>query len=299
MLHISKFQAAVLAGLIVAAPAWTRAQAQESSARETVRAVMKNELSADANDRTHRMFKESKKVPGKSTVKLVVETAHGNVSRVLEIDGRPPTPEQRAKDEANMQKLISDPAEQQKQARDRREDGKQARNMMQMLPDAFLWTKTGETNGVSSFKFRPNPEFDPPTREATVLGAMAGTMTIDQRQLRLKSLKGELTKDVEFGWGILGRLHKGGTFNIERAEVSPKVWQITETHVHISGRALLFKSIDQNEDEVTSDYKRVPDSLSLQEAAAMLKKDGAENAQNRRSGTNAKPAANEVASSVH
>jgi hypothetical protein len=296
MLHISKLRAAIVAGLLIAAPAWVRAQG--SSARETVRAVMKNELAADANDHTHWMFKESKKVPGKSTVKLVVETPKGNVSRVLEIDGQPPTAEQRARDEANMQKLISDPQEQQKQARDRRDDGKQARNMMKMLPDAFLWTKTGEASGVGSFKFRPNPDFDPPTREAQVLAAMAGTMTIDQRQMRMKSLNGELTKDVEFGWGILGRLRKGGTFSIERAEIAPKVWQITATHVHISGRALLFKSIDQNEDELTSDYKRVPDSLSLQEAAALLKKDGAENAQNIKS-NNWKPAKREVASDIH
>jgi hypothetical protein len=296
MLHISKFRAAILAGLVIAAPTWVRAQ--ESNARETVRAVMKNELAADANDHTHWMFKESKKVPGKSTVKLVVETAKGNVSRLLEVDGRPPTAEQRARDEANMQRLISDPQEQQKQARDRRDDGKQARNMMQMLPDAFLWMKTGEANGMTTFKFRPNPDFDPPTREAQVLAAMAGTMTIDQGQLRMKSLRGELTDDVEFGWGILGRLRKGGTFSIERTEVAPKVWQITATHVHISGRALFFKSIDQNEDELTTDYKRVPDSLSLEEAAALLKKDGAENAQNGNS-NNRKPAPKEVASKAN
>ena len=35
------------------------------------------------------------------------------------------------------------------------------------------------------------------------------------------------------GFGLLARIKAGSTFDIERRQVAPGVWQITETHVHI------------------------------------------------------------------
>ena len=34
------------------------------------------------------------------------------------------------------------------------------------------------------------------------------------------------------------------------------MWQITETHVHIGGHALLFKTIGEQEDEVKTEFRR-------------------------------------------
>jgi hypothetical protein len=104
-----------------------------------------------------------------------------------------------------------------------------------------------------------------------VLAAMSGTLVVDEREMRLKSLSGHLDKDVVFGWGLLGRINAGGTFQIIREEVGPGSWQITQTHVHISGHALFFKTIGDQEDEVTSDYHRTPAGVDLDKAAQMLR----------------------------
>ena len=61
-------------------------------------------------------------------------------------------------------------------------------------------------------------------------------------------------QDVTIGWGLLGRMDEGGTFRVERREVAPGIWQIVETHVHIEGRALLFKSIGEQQDEVQTEF---------------------------------------------
>jgi hypothetical protein len=42
-------------------------------------------------------------------------------------------------------------------------------------------------------------------------------------------------------------------------------------HVHISGHALFFKTIGDQEDEVTSDYHHVPDDVNIDRAAEMLR----------------------------
>jgi len=83
-------------------------------------------------------------------------------------------------------------------------------------------------------------------------------------------MKGRLSEDVNIGFGILGRLRQGGTFNVERRQVAPGIWQITETHVHIEGRALFFKTIGQQQDEVKSNFTPVPPGTTLQQAVAML-----------------------------
>lgn len=247
--------------------------AQAQSADHIVRQVVENELRADTSQRTFWMYKDVKKTPEKSSTRIIIETPHGNVARTTELNGHQLSPEERQQDEDKIHKMVSDPAIQQKQRRDSKEDGEKARNMMKMLPEAFIWTVNGEDNGVISLSYKPNPKFQPPDRETQVMSLMAGTMTVDRTQMRLKILKGALTQDVDFGWGILGKLRRGGTFSVERTEVAPHEWQITETHVHIAGRALLFKSIDQNEDEWNSYIKHVGQSLTLQQAANMLHSD--------------------------
>jgi len=257
----------VAAGIALTCPALF---AQAQSADQMVRQVVQNELRADATQNTFWMYKDAKKTPERSTTKIVIETPHGNVSRMLDVDGHPLSPEQREQDEQKIRSMVTDPAVQQKQRRDSKEDGQKARNMMKMLPDAFIWTVAGGNNGEVSLSYKPNPKFQPPDRETQVMSLMAGTMTVDRAQMRLKVLKGALTQDVDFGWGILGRLRKGGTFSVARTEVAPNEWQIVETHVHISGRALLFKSIDQNEDETNTYIKHVAPSLTLEQAASLL-----------------------------
>jgi len=50
------------------------------------------------------------------------------------------------------------------------------------------------------------------------------------------------------------------------------VWQITQTHVHIQGHALLFKNISQNGDDVLSRFQPLPGDISLQQAEIELLK---------------------------
>lgn len=100
------------------------------------------------------------------------------------------------------------------------------------------------------------------------MGMMAGQMIIAHNGNRIQTLKGKLTQNVSIGFGLV-RMYKGGTFDIERRRVGEDHWQITETHVHIGGHALLFKNIGQHEDELKTNWKPSPDN-TLEEAARTL-----------------------------
>lgn len=247
------------------------AAAHAQSATEMVRTVVHNELEADRNDHTSWMYRDAYKSPEKDIVKLVIETQQGNLSEVILDHGQPPSEQEHQDDLNHIQQLVTDPALRERQKRAEQHDGQQARDMMNLLPNAFVWHVIDHANGELTLSFYPAPSFSPDSMSAKVLAAMSGTMVVDEHAMRLRKLAGHLDKDVVFGWGLLGRINAGGTFEIVREDVGYGSWQITETHVHISGHALFFKTIGDQEDEVTSDYHRTPDGVDLKKAAEMLR----------------------------
>jgi hypothetical protein len=52
-------------------------------ARAFVHAIVTSELAADANDHSRWMYRDEDKTPGKNTVKLVIQTSHGDLSKTI------------------------------------------------------------------------------------------------------------------------------------------------------------------------------------------------------------------------
>jgi hypothetical protein len=258
-----------LAAVLVPALAPRTLHAQ--SVDEIVRTVVKNELDADTNDHTPWMYRDAYKSPDKDIVKVVIETPQGNLSEVIEDHGQPPSPQMHQDDLNHIQQIVSDPDLRARMKKAEQHDGQQARDMLNLLPKAFIWKIVDRSGGDVKLSFYPDPNFSPDSMSGKVLAAMSGTMIVDQNHMRLKDLSGRLDHDVTFAWGILGRINAGGTFRIVRDDVGYGSWQITGMHVHISGHALFFKTIGDQEDEITSDYHRVPQGVDIGKAAQMLK----------------------------
>jgi hypothetical protein len=238
--------------------------------KDIVRTAMQAELAADKNDHTRWRYRVAKK-DGTDTVAIVVETEHGAVRRVIMRNGQPLNEaEARAEDE-RVQRFIHDPEKLAKQKRDGAQDGKNAEDLLKMLPEAFTWKIVSEDEQKYTLHFEPDPSFNPPNMQGRVLGTMAGTLVVSKPERRIATISGKLTQDVTIGWGLLGRLREGGTFRVERREVIPGFWQIVETHVHIEGKALFFKTIGEQQDEVQTEFTQVPQGTTLEQAAEMSK----------------------------
>ncbi len=48
---------------------------------------------------------------------------------------------------------------------------------------------------------------------------------------------------VDFGYGLLGHIEKGGTFEFRREQVSDTHWKASLIEVHIQGRVLLLRNV--------------------------------------------------------
>ncbi len=130
---------------------------EANSAQQLVQQVIENELASNRNDHTKWMFRDADKTPDKDTVKLVVETADGNVSKTMLMNGRPLTAEERSQDEAKMEKVVNDPAVRARQRRNTAHDDQQAVSLMKMLPERVYLDKGGgvERRGDSEVQAEP------------------------------------------------------------------------------------------------------------------------------------------------
>ncbi len=230
------------------------AQISEPRALSALKLAVTAELNASKTDKLPWMYRDHDAQPGKDAVYQVIETPRGDLRRMLELNGTPLTGAARDKELDRLREYVSSPDEQAHQRKLAEADDRQAREFLGMLPGAFVWTTVSETAQTITLKFHPNQDFSPPDSQSRVLSVMAGQLVIARSANRIQSLQGTLTDDVKFGFGFFGKIDKGGTFNVERRELSPGHWQITETHVHIGGHALLFKTIGQQDDEAKTEW---------------------------------------------
>lgn len=249
-------------------------------ANQYVREVIQREVNIENNDHTHWRYLKHREDEKGSNVRDVIQTKDGQLSRTLLINGQPLNHEDRQKDQERMRKLVSDPNERAKRNKREKEDGDKAVQMLKAIPEAFIFKYDGPEDDLVRLTFSPNPDYDAPTRELEVFRALGGKMWINRAAGRLARIDGTLFEDVTFGWGLLGRLHKGGTFNVVQKEVGPNHWEVVSTDVNMSGHAIVFKTINVKQHEVLSDFRRMPDDLTIAQAYQMLEKGGAISANN-------------------
>ena len=262
---------ALLLAILLSVPA--AAQAPSVPPNELVRAVLANELKAENDDHSHWMFRLQSEGPnGTTQVEEVVQTNNGDLKRPILINGRELTSKEQQQADQRIQQLIHNPGALRKSAKEKNEDALRGQRLLKMLPDGFTFTYGERRGDLVELHFKPNPHFKPRTHEAQVFHAMEGTIWLDTKQNRLAQISGHLTREVKFGGGFLGHLDKGGVFDVKQAEVAPGYWELTFLNVQMKGKALFFKTIGAQQKFSKSDFKLLPDNLTIAQGAEILRK---------------------------
>ena len=259
--------AATLA-LIMIASASARGQ---QNPQQLVTQMVYNELHAGQSQH-YWMYRDVDTEGGKTKVSRVVETPDCWFRWTISVNGQPLPASETQQQEAKLEKLVNDGALRKKNREALEQDGKKAQSLVKMLPDVFVYSYDGERDGNIRLKFRPNPQFHPPSNEAKVFHNMEGVLLVNKREKRLAGISGTLMQDVDFGWGLLGKLYKGGTFKVQQTRLAPNVWEMTTLDVHIGGKALFFHTISEQQSEVESEFQPVPANIKLAQAASLAEK---------------------------
>ena len=253
---------------LAAGPACLVAQPPET-AGQLIRETVYNELQ-DHNNHGYWRYWIQQHVQNDTRLQEQVETADGPIARLVQTNGHPPDDQARDEERAKLEHLVNSPHEQSNHRKDYVDDEKHAALIMALLPDAYVFEYAGEESGCYHIRFRPNPDYATHTVEARVAHAMTGDLWIDARMKRLSRLEGHLEENLDFGFGLLGRVDKGGWFHVERVQVSPTEWKTRRMEIHLSGRAVLFKTIARDTNEIRGGFAAVPAGLNLAQGMRLL-----------------------------
>lgn len=285
--------------LLLPPPATARAQASPPpsvDAAALVRRAVAKRLAADAAPQPVR-FVFHKRDERHDYTQQIVETRQGDVALTIAANGQPLGPAGRQAQTDRLNNFAAHPDLQEHRHKREQADAARIDKLLRELPDAFLYHEDSIVPCTTTLPpfvpipgeplppppagpipvaqcyhltYVPNPRFAPPDAESKILTGMAGEVWIETSHERLVRLSAHVISEVEFGWGIIGRLDKGGTIFLEQTDVGNDNWQLTRMKLNLTGKALLVKSLSFRITEEMSRFSPVPTSLDYRKAIQML-----------------------------
>ncbi|HXW91898.1 MAG TPA: hypothetical protein VEK33_15210 [Terriglobales bacterium] len=220
----------------------------DAHAQELVRQAVANEqaspfLAKECTYQYHRL------VYGKHETLEMIKTSDLIVGKVVRIDNRPISKAEEHKEDDELRRLLHDASAQQQQRKRQQRFEHYIRELIQSLPQAFRYTETDTEVGAQGARlihlnFQPAPDFHPASADLEVMRGLSGVMVIDDQRKRIVKLDAHLFRDVDFGWGILVHLNKGGSLLLEREPANPPGADVQNLTLNIDGRILLFKKLE-------------------------------------------------------
>jgi hypothetical protein len=197
-----------------------------------------------------------------SETRSVIETREGRADRIVLFNGEPLSPAQQEKQEHRLEKLLSDHDAFKDELKDQKSETQRRIRIVKAFPKAFFFDFAGAEKGLLRFDFRPDPDFSPKDRETQMYRGMEGSVWIEPAQERIVRIEGILIKDVNFGWGIVGHLNKGGIYEIAQTQLSPGKWRITMLDVDLKGKTFLINSFRFKRKEIDSQFHPVTSDMT-------------------------------------
>ncbi len=268
--QIAKFVLAILLILVASALARNPAPSDPSQQADDLlrRAVANEKLSAQDG---YFAWTDRLQKPRGSVTKLMVNTPQGILSRTVAINDRALNADEHQQDDDRINRLL-DPAKMRDKAAKQREDQQHIERLLLALPDAFRCQYETAVHDDRTFHLEcsPNPKFSVPNYESQVLQGMKAKILIDREELRISRIEGTLFRDVNFGWGFLGRLNRGGHIEITQSRVTGKHWGMQRMQLVFDGRIIVVKPLHIEETETSWDYHPVP-NMSVAQALQYLR----------------------------
>ncbi len=258
------------AGVVIA----TNTPVRDSAVMALVRETITREVTA-ANAGGHIMYRRTSVSSQGSEARDIIETRDWTIGRLVRIDGADLAPAREREEIDRLAALRSDSAALRALASSLYRDEERVRRIMAAMPDAFEFALAGRDTAATGsvgirLAFRPRGGFAPPSRETALLTGLEGTLVIDSAAHRVTRIEATLVRDVSFGWGLLGRLNRGGHAVIQQRNVAGSRWAITTLQLHFDGNAFFVRRITIRTNATSSNFVPMDDNLTLEQGIARL-----------------------------
>ena len=111
-----------------------------------------------------------------------------------------------------------------------------------MFDFAIAGRDTREGQPAIIITFTPKAHTEPRSREGRIASAFAGRVWVHEFEYEVMHVEAKAVTDVSFGFGLIGRLHKGTTAVFTRRRIDG-VWLPVQTDFEGTARALVIRKI--------------------------------------------------------
>lgn len=195
----------------------------------------------------------------------VVPTGTGHLSLLLKNEDHPVSLDNYRKELRSWQDVLhhaihpDDPREVHSKKVQHRRDKKRL-ELYDAIGRAFHFTWLGEKvvkgRTLVHLALNPDPSYQPTSHETEMLRHVHASVWVDEQAAQLVSGRAEITSAVTTGAGIIGKIDRGGWYELEQERVAPGIWLPTRTEFSIHGRMLLF-TFAEHKLHITSHYRYV------------------------------------------
>jgi hypothetical protein len=187
--------------------------------------------------------------------------------RLIEEDGRqlpPSDAQQEARDleDARDKRSSETPDERARRAAEYQQTRERAHRIIEEMPHAFDYafhvaqvTQASQSRTVYVLEATPRAGYDPPNREAQVLGGMQGQFWIDTRSFQLVRGWARVNHPVSIE-GFLATVEPGTEFEVEQQPVADGIWLPSHFAIHSRTSILHLFHQHTSEDHTYVNYRR-------------------------------------------
>lgn len=212
------------------------------------------------------------------TTREIIESAQGNVARLVQRDGKPITAAQDAAERERLNSILTSPGDFLKHQQREGGAGKTyALQVIKLMPSATLYSYTpgqpqppGATSPQVVIDYRPDPAFHPPTMVSELLTGLAGRVWIDARTGTMTRMEGNVIRPVNFGWGFVARVYPGGHLEFEQSQIDGKRWAFSHLDSNVTVREVMVHTVNDKTKMWAGNFQLLPAPMPFQDAVRAL-----------------------------
>jgi hypothetical protein len=270
---------AVCTAALFAAPSRAQQpQPPEGPPRAWVQAAVNNELKIIAPEGEPSLRFRQRKIDARGdTTREIVETRDGSVARLIERDGQPITAAEDAAERSRLTDLLNNPEEFEKHHHRDNSSRDYAMQIVRQLPQAMIYSYTpGQPQPPNAegpqvvIDFHSDPSYHPSGMFSDVLTGLEGRAWIDAKAQRVTRIEARVLRPVSIGFGIVAKVFPGGTMEFEQISAGGDRWVYHHLEEHLTVRELMVKTVPQNSEVTSSDFRPMPSQLPYQDAIKLL-----------------------------
>jgi len=211
------------------------------------------------------------------TTREIIESAQGNVARLLQRNGKPITAAEDAAERERLNGILTSPGDFLKHEQRNSPGRTYALQIIKLMPSATLYTYTpgqpqppGATAQQVVIDFKPDPAFHPPSMVSEILTGLAGRVWIDLRTGTMTRMEANVIRPVNFGWGFVARVYPGGHVEMDQTLIDGKDWAFTHVDSNVTVREVMFHTVNDKTRMNAWNFQFLPTRMPFQDAVRAL-----------------------------